>query len=251
MNQSVPYFLREATIFDVDPVNFTCSLHYGDLNSSEISHGVPMPNLLGVGNAGLIVNLLKGTKVIALYMHDKSFQPVVIVAVLSSYLQKDPAYNTTSDVLADKQNGTVAYPRTLSSGEAYLSAHSGPFLWLRNDDSFHLSSRDGNGTFLIPNKRGRTSNLFQIANNHSLEGSGGRLNWGRVKRNIKNIGWNSKNTFFTDINRDAELRDIGFWYRNEVSMLSSPVRNRNPALSEYKLVINEFSTEFGFSGFDD
>lgn len=251
MNQSVPYLLREATIFDVDPVNFTCSLHYGDLNSSEISHGVPMPNLLGVGNAGLIINLLKGTKVIALYMHDKSFQPVVIVAVLSSSFQKDPEYNTISNSLADKANGTIAYPRTLLEGEAYLSAHTGPFLWLKKDDSFHLSSRDGSGTFLIPNKRNRTSNLFQLANNHSLEGSGGKLNWGRVKRSLQNIGFNSKNTFFTDINRDSELRDIGFWYGNEVSSISSSFRNRNPALSEYKLVINEFSTEFGFSGFDE
>ena len=69
---SVPFFFREAQIIDVDTERFTCSLMYGDLNTGEVSHGVPMPNIIGAGNGGFISNLLPGTRVIAAYLHDTS-----------------------------------------------------------------------------------------------------------------------------------------------------------------------------------
>jgi hypothetical protein len=246
---SVPFYFREAKILSVDPGNLTCSLIYGDLNSGEISHGVPMPNLIGAGNSGVISNLLPGTSVIAAYLHDTSREPVVIVAVLPSTLQKDSNYNSTSDFLIDKNRGTVAYPGTLGVGDTYISAHTGPYIWLKHDNSLHISSKNGNGIFLIPNKSG-VSNLFQLSNNHSTEGSGGRLSWGRIKRSFSNIGWSNIREFNTDLARDSKLREIGFWQGEDVSVISTTVGSRNPALSEYKLIINEFATEFGFSGFD-
>lgn len=246
---SVPFYFREARILSVDTSNFTCSLIYGDLNSGEISHGVPMPNLIGAGNVGVIANLLPGTSVIAAYLHDTSRETVVIVAVLPSVLQKDSSYNGKSHFLIDKHKGTVSYPKTIGHGDLYLSAHNGPYIWLKNNDSFHLSLKNGNGIFMIPGKSG-TSNLFQLSNNHSIEGSGGRLSWGRVKRSFKNLGWSTVRDFNTDIERDSKLRDIGFWQAEGISKLTTTIGPRNPALSEYKLIINEFATEFGFAGFD-
>jgi len=246
---SVPFYFREARIFSVDTVNFTCSLIYGDLNSGEISHGVPMPNLIGSGNSGVISNLLPGTSVIAAYLHDTSRETVVIVAVLPSTLQKNSDYNSTSNFLIDKNKGTVAYPKTLGIGDTYISAHTGPHIWLKSDNSLHLSSKDGNGIFLIPNQSG-VSNLFQLSHNHSTEGSGGRLSWGRIKRSFNNLGWSTSRPFNTDLTRDSKLREVGFWQGEGISNISTTVGLRNPALSEYKLIINEFATEFGFSGFD-
>ena len=246
---SVPFYFREAKILGVDPINLTCSLIYGDLNSSEISHGVPMPNIIGNGNAGLISNLMPGTSVIAAYLHDTSRETVVIVAVLPSYLQKEANYNERSSALFDKNKGTQAYPRTLGLGDTYVSAHNGPYIWLKNDNSFHISNKNGSGIFLIPNGLSG-SNLFQLSNNHSVEGSGGRLSWGRLKRSFTNIGWSSVREFNTDLARDSKLFDIGFWQAQDVSKISTKIGPRNPALSEYRLIINEFATEFGFSGFD-
>ncbi len=249
---STPFFFREAEIFEVDTKNFTCSLRYGDLDVGEISHNVPMPNLIGAGNAGFITNLMKGTRVIAAYLHDTSKEPVVIIAVLPSSLQKRDDYNDSSSFLIDKNEGTLAYPKTLDNGDSYASAHAGSFLWLRNNDSFQLSSKNGNGVFLIPNigSASKTHNLYQISHNHSTEGSGGKLNWGRVKRSFSDVGWNSFREFYTDFSKDSAMREIGFWPANKISRMQTHFGPRNPALSEYKLIINEFGTEFGFAGLD-
>jgi hypothetical protein len=246
---SVPFFFREAQIIDVDTERFTCSLIYGDLNTGEISHGVPMPNIIRAGNGGFISNLLPGTRVIAAYLHDTSRETVVIIAVLPSELQKEDSYNKNSTFLMDKNKGTKSYPKTLRMGDTYISAHNGPYINLKSDNSLHISSKDGNGIFLIPNQSG-VSNLFQLSNNHSMEGSGGRLSWGRIKRSFTDIGWSTIREFNTDLSRDSKLREIGFWQGEDISNLSTPVGLRNPALSEYKLIINEMATEFGFSGFD-
>jgi len=244
------FFFREGVVYDVDPVNMTCSLFYGDIRSGEMSHNVPMPNIVGAGNAGLVVNLMKGTRVIAAYLADRSKDIVVIIAVLPSILQRDADYNQLSTDLIDKNRGTLAYPRTMKTGDSYLSAHNGPFLSLKNDNSLHISSKNGHGIFLMPNREGNSHNMFQLSNNHSIEGSGGKLHWGRVKRSIGNIGWNNSNEFYTDINRDTELREIGFWPAESISKISTPMGKRNPALSEYRMIISEFATEFGFSGID-
>lgn len=244
------FFFREGIISDIDPSGLTCSVHYGDIRSGESSSNVSMPNIAGAGNAGLIINLMKGTRVIVAYLADRSRDIVVIIAVLPSFLQRDSEYNQLSSDLIDKNNGTLAYPRTLKPGDSYLSAHNGPSLLLKNDNSFHLSSKNGHGIFLVPNREANSHNMFHLANNHSIEGSGGKLHWGRVKRSIQNVGWNNSNEFYTDINRDAELREVGFWPAESVAKLSTPMGKRNPALSEYRMIISEFATEFGFSGID-
>lgn len=247
---NTPFFFREAEIFNADPRNLTCSLRYGDIGISEVFDNVPMPNLIGSGNSGFIANLMNGTRVIAAYLQDTSKEPVVIIAVLPSRLQKRDDYNELSSFLIDKNKGTQAYPKILQNGDSYASAHNGPFLWLKNDDSLHLSSRNGNGIFLIKNIGTKTHNLFSLSNNHSTEGSGGRLNWGRIKRSTNNVGWNTFKDFYTDLSRDSSMQEVGFWPANRISKINTPIGPRNPALSEYRLVINEFATEFGFSGID-
>jgi len=116
-------------------------------------------------------------------------------------------------------------------------------------NSLHISSVDENGIFLIPGPMG-THNLFSLSNNHSTEGSGGRLNWGRVKRSSSNLGWSSTSNFNTNILRDGGLRDVGFWFGDRTSLIPNRILSRNPALSEYRLIINEFATEFGVFGLD-
>jgi len=248
---SKPFFFREAIVTNVNPEKFTCDLLYGDLNSAEKSTNVPLPNLAGAGNSGLIVNIMNGTRVIAAYLHDTSRETVVIIAVLTSDAQKIDDYNDTSDGALDKNAGSMAYPKTLDVGDVNLSAHSGPRFLLKTNDSIHLSTSRGSGLFVMPELFG-TNSMFSLANNHLTEGSGGRLSWGRVKRSLNDTGSSSISDFFTDITRNDKLRDVGFWIGDKVGQLiSSKTINRNIPLSEYKLVINEFSTEFGFSGFDN
>lgn len=246
---SVPFFFREAVIADVDTSNLTCTLIYGDLNSGEISHGVPMPNIIGAGNTGIIANLKPGTRVIAAYLHDTSKETVVIIAVLPSDLQKQNDYNYASAYLLDKNSGTVGYPKTLGDGDIYISAHTGPKIWMKSNGALQLSSVSGDGIYLIPGPMD-SYNLFSLANNHSTEGSGGRLSWGRVKRGDQNLGWSTISKFNTDTLRDGKLRDVGFWFGDRTSIISNKVAKRNPSLAEYKLIINEFSTEFGVFGLD-
>jgi len=248
LESNTPFFFRQAYIIDVDPKNLTCDLLYGDPNKSEFSHSVPLPNLIGAGNVGLIVNQLIGTRVIAAYLHDTAGETVVIIAVLPSNLQKSSDYNFASEYLIDKNVATTSYPQTMEKGDAYLSAHAGPTIWLKNNDSLYLSSANGNGIFLVAGPSD-THNMFSLANNHSTEGSGGRLSWGRVRRGFSNIGWNTIQNFNTDISRDGKLRDIGFWLGSK-PLLAKNISSRNPALSEYRLIINEFATEFGVSGLD-
>jgi hypothetical protein len=137
---SKPFFFREAIVFDVDTKNLTCDLLYGDLNLGEMSRGVPMPNLIGSGNAGVIANLKRGTRVIAAYLHDTSRETVVIVSVLPSNFQKQVNYNEASEYVIDLASGTLPYPGTLEDGDVYLSAHTGPRIWMRSNNSLYLST---------------------------------------------------------------------------------------------------------------
>lgn len=246
---SKPFYFREAIVFDVDPKNLTCDLIYGDLTMGEMSHGVPMPNLAGAGNSGVIANLKRGTRVIAAYLHDASKETVVIVSVLPSNFQKQSNYNEASEYVIDKANGTLPYPGTLADGDVYLSAHTGPRVWMRSNNSLYISTMEGRGLFAMPGPD-NSHNLFYLSNNHSMEGSGGRLSWGRVKRSGDYAQWSTIRDSNTDILRDGKLRDIGFWIADPISHISTNVSKRNASLSEYKMIINEFSTEFGFSGFD-
>ena len=246
-----PFFFREATVTNVDPVRLTCDLIYGDPNLGERSTNVPLPNLIGAGNSGLIVNLMENTRVIAAYLHDTSREIVVIIAVLPSISQKTENYNDILSMVADRVPGSFAYPKTLDTGDVQLSAHSGARLLLKKKNSIHLTTRNGNGIFVMPEMFGGNS-IYSLAHNHLQEGSGGRLSWGRVKRNFENIGASSMHDFFTDIYRGGKLRDVGFWSADRVGqIISSNTIKRNVPLSEYKLIINEFSNDFGFSGFDD
>jgi hypothetical protein len=245
---STPFFFREATISDVNKKNMTCTLTYGDVSSGEVSTNVPMPNLAGAGNAGLISNLQNGTRVIAAYLHDTSREIVVIIAVLPSLLQREE--NTDNLVNMLIQGKSMPYPKTLENGDTYISAHSGPNIWLKSNDSLSISTMNGNGIFVIPNSL-NNHNIFTLANNHSTEGSGGRLSWGKVKRAMENISYSTTNPFNTLLDRDSKLKDHGFWLGQRPSEISLPnLVTRNLSLSEYKLIINEFSTEYGFSGFD-
>ena len=250
-SSNVPFYFREGTIFDVDPVNFTCSLYYGDPTADQVSRNVPLPNILGAGNVGIIVNLLTGTRAIAAYLHDTSKDPVAIVAILPSLSQSGP--NATKKLENDslKNKGTIPYPTNIRDGEVFISSHSNSHLHLKDNESFLLSSKDQKGLFLIPGIDKETKSLFMIANNHNLEGSGGKLSWGRIKRSFDNVGYNSFNDFYSDINREKKLRDLGFWLSSDVSLSTGKTSFRNVPLSEYKLIINEFSSEFGFTGFDN
>lgn len=245
-----PYYFREATVANVDPKKFTCDLYYGDLQNGEKSVGVPLPNIIGAGNSGLIINIMNGTRVIAAYLHDTSREIVVIIGVLPSVLQKLENYNDESDGVIDKNPGTLAYTKSMDMGDVQLSAHTGPRVLLKSNDSLEISTTNGKGIFFTPEQFG-THSIYSLANNHLIEGSGGRLSWGRVKRSTSDVGFSSIKDFFTDIYRGGKLRDIGFWLGERVgNAISSNTIQRNIPLSEYKLIINEFSTEFGFSGFD-
>ncbi len=247
---NVPFYFREAVVFDVDPINLTCSLHYGDPGTGQISRNVPLPNILGSGNVGLIVNLLPGTRVIAAYLHDTAKDPIAIFAVLPSEAQKGPLSIRRLEFDRTKNPGTIPYPTNIALGEIFLSSHINSHLHLRNDNSFILSSKNQKGLFLISGIDDTTQSLYSAANNHNTEGSGGKLSWGRIKRNMANIGYSSIHDFYLDIDREKKLDDVCLWPKSPPASETTELSFRNPVLSEYRLVINEFSTEFGFSGFD-
>ena len=53
--------IREAIVIDVDVKKQTCKLDYGDARLSEMSSDIPLPNMIGSGNNGLI-NIIKPNK---------------------------------------------------------------------------------------------------------------------------------------------------------------------------------------------
>ncbi len=249
-SSDVPFYFREGTIFNVDPINLTCSLHYGDPGSGQVSTNVPLPNMLGAGNAGIIVNFLNGTRAIAAYLHDTSRDPVAIVAILPSLTQSGSDANKKLEFDRLANEGTLSYPTNVRDGEVLISSHANSSLHLKNNNSFTLSSKDQKGIFLIPGIDDETKSLFMISNNHNLENSGGKLIWGRIKRSFDNIDYNTSADFYTNIDREKSLRDLGFWPVADVSHSTGNTSFRNISLSEYRLIINEFSSEFGFSGLD-
>lgn len=244
----IQQLIREAKIVDIDPENLTCQLEYGDFRASEKSVEVPLPNIIGAGNGGIINILKPGTRVLVAFLGEHSRETVSIIGVLPSLSQKnsiDPNLGISSDLPV----GSRKYKKG-KEGEMIISSHSGPALHLKEDREMALADIFGMGLFFNFNDGSHSAEI--ISNNNIFVNSGGRGFWGEVRRTPK----------FMIIPDDQDLLN----YNRKLLSLTSkkgffsfyPAINssngklfRNPAISEYRMIINEFSSDSQFSGFED
>lgn len=245
MSQQV---IREAIVIDVDVQKQTCKLDYGDARLSEISSEIPLPNFIGAGNNGLINIIKPNTRVLVAFLGAYSRQVAAIIAILPSYSQQNsvsPSLGLSSDVAP----GTNKYP-LIKEGEIILSSHSGPSLYLKEDREMSLSDQYGKGIFFNYSKE---SQSIEFSTNNSINHtSGGRLFFGEVRRNEKFIIFPDEEDVINYNQKILDLtRPVGFIPGLLSDNAPAGKNLRNPSLAEYRLVVNEFTTDSQFSSFED
>lgn len=240
--------IREAIVIDVDVQRQTCKLDYGDARLSEISSEVPLPNFIGAGNNGLINIIKPNTRVLVAFIGVYSRQTVAIIAVLPSYSQQNsvsPSLGLSSDVAP----GTTKYP-SIKEGEVVLSSHSGPSLHLKEDREMSLSDQYGKGFFFNYDKESHS--IESSTNNFISHTSGGRLFFGEVRRNEQFIILPDEEDLINYNQKILGLtRPVGFISTLLSDNAPAGKNLRNPSLAEYRLVVNEFTTDSQFSSFED
>ena len=240
--------IREAIVIDVDVKKQTCKLDYGDARLSESSMEVPLPNMIGSGNNGLINILKPNTRVLVAFIGSYSRQTVAILAVLPSLSQQN-SVPLTSGLSSDLATGSRKYPE-IKSGEVVLSSHTGPSLYLKEDSEMALSDIFGNGIYF--NKNNESHSIEFSTNNVINYSSAGRSFFGEVRRNEKvMLSANDNN----EVNYNREIlnltRPVGFFPTLRSDNFPSGKNIRNPSLSEFRMVISEFSSDSQFSSFED
>jgi hypothetical protein len=240
--------IREAKIIDIDLARKTCKLDYGDGRASEFSTEVPLPNLMGPGNNGLINMLQNGTRVLVGFVGSWGTEAATIIGVYPSLSQNNDVVDS-SGLASDLPLGSRKYP-TLKSGEVMLSSHSGPQLYLKGDREMSLADPLNRGLFFNFAKNSHSIEL--VTNNNIIYNSGGRLFWGDVRRN-RLVTLNSDDNDSLNYNKDILLLTDAVGFFSEASKRNEPNNKdlRNLGLSEYRMIINEFGSDTQFSGFED
>lgn len=242
----------EAIIVSIDYNRGVCSLSPIDANADSIIDEVPLPHYAGNGNAGLFFGVHLGTRVIAMFTSGKSRDVTVITGLI-------PKPNLYNDVFqqrkpSDVPNGTFAYPN-IKDGELILRGDLGSEIDLTSQGDVLINTVNGGGLYL---KKNQARSSFLIASEDIINYSNaGRIISGPVRR----MTGTQRNLFpkpdltqtplFADPNYATQTTPYGFFTGSQPLRRSYQNRKRNPEISEYRMVINEFSTDYMFTGFDD
>lgn len=237
----VPLF--KAKVIAVDLSRYTCTLNPLSGNESDNITDVPIPFVGNSDGTGCFVGLKEGTLVIAGYTSSESS---VSVAILS-FLPNESLISQLS-IPSDAPYDSIKYP-SLSSGEVILRGSRGSELSLDDKGGLIIDTTFGTGISL--KRYGVNTAGYFVFNDNIIYTNGGRTIWGSVKRrsSIKKI--DSAGNLFADTDIHASSYVRGLFKGSRALDISTLGMKRNPALSEYHQVINEFTTDSMFSGFDD
>jgi len=244
----------EAIIKDPDYNRGVCTLSPVDPDTASDINEVPLPHLAGNGNAGIFCGFKEGSRVVAMFTSARSRDVTVIVGLL-------PKPNLLSSVFGrrkplDTPSGTVAYPE-IQSGDLVLRGDNNAEIKLSCDGDVLLKTVNGGGAYLQKNQN-RAS--FVVASEDIINYSNGfKVISGSVRRmsgtkaNMMPRPDLTQTPLFVDPSYAKRTLPFGFFRKSRPLRRSYPdmLRKRNPEISEYRMVINEFSTDYMFTGFDD
>jgi hypothetical protein len=243
----------EAIITEIDYDKGTCSISPIDANTGSIIDNVPIPHFAGNGNAGLFYGINVGTRVVAMFTSAQSRNVTVITGLTPNQNLFSSVFNRRKPL--DAPSGTIPYPK-IKSGEVIIRGSRGAEVSLLESGNVNLKSANGGGLYLNKVGTGRTSMLSassDIVNytNASKVVSGPVRRMSGIIKNLYPKPDLTQTPLFADPDYAKNASSKGFFVENIPLKRSYRKRKRNPEISEYRMVINEFSTDYMFTGFDD
>lgn len=244
--------LFEAIIVDINYSKGVCSISPIDPRVSATIDDVPIPYLCSSGNAGIFYSISIGTRVIAGHTLTKSRETTVIVGLLLNQGLLDENFISAKSL--GLPSGTVPYPdmedgtvvlRGGLSNQISLSKIGDINLELFNKSGIKISKNENKSYISIVNE-----DFLQHSNaTKTIAGSVRRLN--NPLKNIFQQPESIEMPLFADPDFFKKAEPLGFFNESRVLKRSYGDKKRNPEISEYRFVINEFSTDSMFTGFDD
>lgn len=242
----------EAIISDIDRATGTCSLNPTSVSEDSIVTNVKLPYMAGIGNAGIFVGLSVGSRVVAAYTSSRSRESAVILQSLAkSELFPDIFYNTFS---TDLRVGTQAYP-DVKDNEVVIRGNRGAEISL--DDRGDIKSIVSGGAGTYTRNNGMRTSQTIVSEASSIYTQAGRTMEGTVSRVKPEVRSQSQREGRSEIPLFADTfyyqlsEPKGFFKGSPTRLQSVGSSLRNPEISEYKHIINEFSTDSMFTGFED
>jgi hypothetical protein len=242
----------EAIVVSINYRNGTCSLSPIDANSDSTISEVPLPHYAGNGNSGMFYGIHIGTRVVAMFTSGKSRDVTVITGLI-------PKPNLHQDVFqkrkpSDVPNGTFAYP-SLKEGQLILRGDQGSEIDLNEKGDVIINTVNGGGTYLKKNNS-RSSFLTSSEDivaysNASKTISGSVRRMSGIHRNLFPKPDLTQTPLFADPNYAKNTTPYAFFTGSQPLRKSYLNRKRNVEMAEYRMVINEFSTDYMFTGFDN
>ncbi len=250
-SESFSELVFEATIKYIDYNSGWCKLEPKNLNPGTYLDAL-IPNFAGAGDPGLFIGFRTGTKVVAMYTSGRS----PYVTVVGTLLPEENLYPNpmprVSETPRDMPRGTAGYP-VISAGDVYLRGVNSSEVSFKNGD-INIIGVNGYGIRL-------KKNMDKLSSLHMTEdilqySNAGRSFFGAIRRmpaDLRGLYPTSDLNiapFFSDLDYTI-TKPIGFFTNSKALMRTFDTQKRNPELSEYRFVINEFTTNSMFTGFDD
>lgn len=242
----------EAIIVHIDRGAGTCSLNPTSANENNVVDDVKLPHLAGSGNAGIFVGLSIGTRVVAAYTSGRSRESAVIVQTLpKSELYPESFYSKTSK---DIRLGTQAYP-DIKEHSTVIRGNRGAEIALADNGDITETIAGGGGTYLRNN--GMRSSYTVVSETVAKYSQSGREISGAASRISPVVRAQSQREGLAELPLFADTfyaqlaEPKGFFQGSSSRLQTLGSSLRNPELSEHRHVINEFSTDSMFTGFED
>jgi hypothetical protein len=242
----------EAIIVSIDRDNWVCSINPSSANEDSVIDDVKLPVLAGNGNAGLFLGVTIGTRVIAAYTSGRSRESAIILRTLpKSELSSESFYDFFS---SDIRLGTQAYP-DVQDNEAFLRGNKGASISMLESGDILTTVSGGAGSY-IRNNGPKTAHTLvsEVSTSYTQAGrtiSGGVSRISPIVRSQSQRESPMEIPLFADTFYSQLAEPKGFFSGSPVRLQTIGKALRNPELSEYRHVINEFSTDSMFTGFDD
>lgn len=243
----------EAIVKAVDYKKGVCSLEPLNLVASSLITEVPLPYHAGSGNTGSFISLRPDTRVVAAFTSGRSRNVTVIIGVLPNpalYPENFDSFNRPSDL----PRGVGPYPQ-LRDGDLIFKANAGAKIGLLNNGDIEVVGVNGAG-LRFKKARGKMAGVL-VAEDFVQYSNAGRVISGAVRRisgtqrKIYPTSDLSVSPLFSDVEFAKNTKPLGFFTRSKAVRTTFDSQIRNPELAEYRMIINEFTTDSMFTGFDD
>lgn len=242
----------EAIVVEIDYEKGVCSLSPIDANTDSTITEVPLPHFAGNGNSGIFCGINRGTRVIAMFTSGRSRDVTVITGLIPKPNLYRSVFNSRKPT--DVPNGTIPYPK-VGDGDVILRGDRGAEIGLFSSGDLKLTTVNGGGQYIKRNQA--RAAITTVASDIVTYTSATKIISGPVRRmsGIKRSLFPkpdlTQTPLFADPNYANRTIPKGFFTESRPLRRSYQKRKRNPEISEYRMVINEFSTDYMFTGFDD